>query len=276
MATETKVNAQANPALANELAAKAMAEAQQDAMVTAAKPVAVTTPPNLSVELPGGLYDPFEGVTREAEIRELTGADEEAIAGIADAGKALITILERATVKIGDDPADKETLDALLAGDREMILLAIRKATFGDTVEVGPGFCPSCQAEQTFTIDLNKDVEVKKLKEEDRNFTVDCKVGKVSVTLPNGYVQKSIVTSTNKNSAELDTLLLKGCVLSINDGPTVTVNHIKNLSLKDRRDIITEITNRNPGPQLSEIKKPCVSCGVEVPLPLTLADLFRE
>jgi hypothetical protein len=276
MTTETKVSAKDNPALANELAAKAMAEAQQEVMVTAAKPVAVTTPPDLNVELPGGLYDPFEGVTRTAQIRELTGADEEAIARITDAGKALLTILERATVKIGEKPADKDALDTLLAGDREMILLAIRKATFGNTVTVGPGFCPSCDVEQTFTIDLDADVEVKKLNEEDRNFVFNGKIGKISVSLPNGFVQKSIVTAANKNSAELDTLLLKGCILSINDGPMVTLEHIKNLSLKDRRDVITEITNRNPGPQLSEIKKPCTACGQEVPLPLTLADLFRE
>lgn len=276
MDTETKVDAQSNPALANQLAAKAMAEAQQDVMVTATKPVAVTTPPDLTVELPGGLFDPFEGTTRTAEIRELNGADEEAIARITDAGKALLTVLERATVKIGDKLADKDSLDTLLAGDREMLLLAIRKATFGSTVEVGPGFCPSCDAEQTFVIDLDKDVEVKKLKEEDRNFILDCKVGKVSVSLPNGYVQKTIVTATNKNSAELDTLLLKGCILSINDGPIVTIDHIKKLSLQDRRDIITEITTRNPGPQLGAVKKPCISCGQEVPLPLTLADLFRE
>ena len=274
MDTETKVDAQSNPALLNKLAAEAMAPSQAE--VTATKPVAVITPPDLTVELPGGLYDPFDGVTKTAEIRELNGADEEAIARITDAGKALLTVLERATVKIGEKPANKESLDTLLSGDREMLLLAIRKATFGSTVEVGPGFCPSCDAEQTFTIDLTEDVTVKTLNEEDREFTLDCKVGKVVISLPNGYVQKSIVTATNKNSAELDTLLLKGCILSINDGPIVTIDHIKKLSLQDRRDIITEITTRNPGPQLGNIKKPCISCGLEVPLPLTLADLFRE
>lgn len=276
MSTDSSViSSQANPALANKLAAEAMASAAQEVV---SQPVVVDTnlPPDLVVELPGGLFDPFDGVTTTAEIRELTGADEEAIARINDAGKALLTILERATVKIGDKKADVDTLDQLLAGDREALLLAIRKATFGTEIVLGPGGCPECGEEQTFHIDLNKDVEMKKLKDEDRQFVVNCKVGKVSVMLPTGSTQKNIIAASSKNAAELDTILLKGCITSINNSPLISIETIKNLSLKDRRTIITEIITRNPGPQLAQIKKLCQACGQEVPLPLTLADLFRE
>ena len=276
MTTDSSViSSQSNPALANKLAAEAMASAEKEVVSQPVK-VAADLPPDLTVELPGGLYNPFDGVTTTAVVRELNGADEEAIARIADAGKALITILERATVKIGDKKADQETLDLLLAGDREMLLLAIRKATFGNEVILGPGECPDCGEEQTFIVDLSKDVEIKKLKDEDRQFTVDCKVGKVAVMLPTGFVQKSIISSGNKNAAELDTILLKGCITSINGSPLITIDTVKNLSLKDRRTLITEIINKNPGPQLAQITKTCTACGTEVPLPLTLADLFRE
>jgi hypothetical protein len=95
------------------------------------------------------------------------------------------------------------------------------------------------------------------------------------VSLPTGSTQKAIVTATNKTSAELDTILLKNCIESINDVPVLSMDDVRKLSLKDRRDILEEITNRNPGPQLSQIKIPCQSCGTEVPLPLTLAELFR-
>jgi hypothetical protein len=275
MSTETAFNAADNPALANQLASDAMAITQQEVAVDAAK-ADVQLPPDTEVTLPGGLYDPFDGTVTTAEIRELTGSDEEIIARITDPGKALLTILERATVKIGDKPADKKTLDLLLAGDREMILLAIRKATFGNDVTVGPGMCPSCDTPQTFEIDLDKDVEIKELDESDREFTLECKAGSVVVGLPLGDTQKALVNASNKNAAELDTLLLKGCVISINGMPILNVQQIKDLSLKDRREILNQITSRNPGPQLSEIKKNCPSCGSEVPLPLTLADLFRE
>lgn len=272
MSTET-ISASANPDLANKLAAEAVSASEQEA--TRAPKMEIQSPPDTQVELPGGLFDPFDGITTTVEIRELTGADEEAIAKVSDPGKALLLILEKATVMVGDKKADKETLDALLAGDREMILLAIRKATFGSDVTVMPT-CFNCGEEQEITIDLDKDVEVKKLNESDREFSLDCKIGKVVVNLPTGTTQKALVNATNKNSAELDTILLKGCIASINGMPVMSLDQVRNLSIKDRREILKAITDRNPGPQLSEITKKCKSCEQEVSLPLTLADLFRE
>lgn len=271
MSTET-ISASSDPALANKLVNQALSEQE---VVVAASKTEIPSPPDTQVELPGGLFDPFDGLITTVEIRELTGADEEQLARILDAGKGLLAILEKATVKIGDKPADKETLDSLLAGDREMILLAIRIATFGPDVKVGP-MCPNCAVSATFEIDLEKDVEIKKLNEENREFTVTCKVGTVVLNLPTGTTQKALVNATNKNSAELDTILLKGCMASINGVPVMGVQQIRDLSIKDRRTLLEEITNRNPGPQLSEIKKTCSSCEQEVSLPLTLADLFRE
>ena len=129
---------------------------------------------------------------------------------------------------------------------------------------------------QEFEIDLVKDVKTKTLLEEDRTFTVDCKVGKVVVNLPTGFTQKNLINATNKTAAELDTILLKGCIESINGKPIINIQQIRDLGVKDRRELVKAITDRNPGPQLSEIEKPCTSCESEVPLPLTLADLFRE
>ena len=273
MTTEqTQISAVGNPTLANQLVAEALSEQE----VAAPAPVAkVQLPPDTQVELPGGLIDPFEGTITTAEVRELTGADEEAISKISDTGKALLAILDRATVKIGDKPASKDALESLLAGDREMILLAIRKVTFGSEVKLELN-CPFCGEEQLFEIDLDQDVEIKKLENDEIRFEVDCKVGKVSVTLPNGATQKALVTSSDKTSAELDTILLKSCVSSINGMPIYSLDQIKNLGIKDRRELLSEISKRNPGPQLDEIKKECKSCGQGVPLPLTLADLFRQ
>jgi hypothetical protein len=273
MSNDTVIKATANPAAANKLAAAAMA--QQEATTAALQPDPIKLPPETTIELPAGLVDPFTGVSiNTAEVRELTGVDEETISKISDLGKALLTILERATVKIGDEVANKDILDALFAGDREMILLGIRNVTFGPDIKIGPGNCPSCGVEQTFEVDLVNDVPIKKL-EGSSDFTVSCKVGEVQVSLPTGVTQKALITSTNKTSAELDTILLKNCIKSINGAPVINPETVRNLGIKDRKDILEEITNRNPGPQLSEIKKPCQSCGTEVPLPLTLAELFR-
>ncbi len=277
MTTQT-LNAAENPALANKIA-QAVTNVQVEETVGSTVPtITIPSLPDTNIDLPGGFYDPMEDeMITTAEVRELTGADEEAIVKISEPGKALMTILEKATVSIGGKPADKETLNMLLAGDREALLLAIRRVTFGNEVELET-VCDRCPELQTFVIDLTKDVKVKTLDDRinDRRFVLDLKVGKVKVALPTGDTQLKLVNASNKNTAELDTLLLSSCVLEINDVPVLGQAQIRNLGIKDRRTILEEIAKRNPGPLLSEVKKACSACGQEVELPLTLAELFRS
>jgi hypothetical protein len=273
----TTIKAAENPQLANQLLEDVNKIVNQEVMGSVPE-VVIPSLPDTTVTLAAGLIDPFENtVSTTAEVRELNGADEEAIAKLSDPGKALLAILERATVSIGDQPATKQLLGSLLAGDREALLLAIRKATFGSEVEVST-VCDKCPELQTFKIDLNKDVEVKKLEDpiRDRRFTVELKAGLAKVNLPTGDVQTQIINATDKNSAELDTMLLAACVTEIGDQPVLSPNRIRTLGITDRRLLLDEIAQRNPGPQLSEIKKACGTCGQEVYLPLTLAELFRQ
>lgn len=276
MTTQT-LNAAENPALANKIAQE-LTKVQVEETVGSVPTITIPSLPDTNIELPGGFYDPLDDqMITTAEVRELTGADEEAIVKISEPGKALMTILEKATVSVGGKPADKETLSMLLAGDREALLLAIRRVTFGNEVEL-EAVCSRCPELQTFIVDLEKDVEIKALEDKinDRRFTLDLKVGRVKVALPTGDTQNKLVNASNKNAAELDTLLLSNCVLEINDVPVLGQAQIRNLGIKDRRTILEEIAKRNPGPLLSEVKKACKTCGQEVELPLTLADLFRS
>lgn len=273
----TTIKAAENPQLANQLLEDVNKIVNQEVMGSVPE-VVIPSLPDTTVTLSAGLIDPFEGtVSTTAEVRELNGADEEAIAKLSDPGKALLAILERATVSVGGQPATKQILGSLLAGDREALLLAIRKATFGSEVEVTT-VCDKCPELQTFKIDLEKDVEVKKLDDplRDRRFTVELKAGLAKVNLPTGDVQTQIINATDKNSAELDTMLLVACVTEIGDQPVLSPNRIRTLGITDRRLLLDEIASRNPGPQLSEIKKACKNCGQEVSLPLTLAELFRQ
>lgn len=275
--TTNTLSAAENPALANKLAKEAT-EVQVEEAVGSVPTITIPSLPDTNIELPGGFYDPMEdSMITTAEVRELTGADEEAIVRISEPGKALMTILEKATVTIGGKPADKETLSMLLAGDREALLLGIRRVTFGNEIELET-VCDRCPELQTFVIDLTKDVKVKTLDDRiaDRRFVLDLKVGKVKVSLPTGNTQLKLINAPNKNAAELDTLLLSDCVQEINEVPVLGQAQIRNLGIKDRRTILEEIAKRNPGPLLSEVKKACSKCGQEVELPLTLADLFRS
>jgi len=100
-------------------------------------------------------------------------------------------------------------------------------------------------------------------------------LGTVVVGLPTGVTQRRLLENNDKNSAELNTILLAGCVASINGSPSIGASTVLKLSWKDREAIVQEILERNPGPRLGEVKKACEACGEDIPMPLTLAALFR-
>ena len=240
--------------------------------------VVVTTqaPSDTEVVLPGGFINREGALIKYAEVRELNGADEETIARSGSTGRALATMLQRGLVSLGMDSTSKEDLDTLLSGDRDSILIGIRKATFGKDIDFTVT-CPHCNVQGSVTVDLDKDIPVKKLTDplEDRNWIYESKLGPVTVTLPTGAVQRRILENSEKTSSELNTILLAGCVGSVNGSPSLGASTVLKLSWKDREKLVEEILERNPGPRLGEVKKDCEACGESIDLPLTLAALFR-
>jgi hypothetical protein len=144
------LNAAENPALANQLVQKMSQETAPE------KELAWVTPPSeTAVTLPGGFLTPLGEVTREAEVRELNGRDEEAISKSNTLGKVLHTILSRGVVSVGDQPASEDILDQMFAGDRDALLLGIYKATFGPTADL-TAFCSGCKYYKTLQILMKK------------------------------------------------------------------------------------------------------------------------
>lgn len=237
--------------------------------------VETRAPMGPEVSLPGGFLEASGELIKNAEVRELNGVDEEAIANASSTGRALNLLLQRGLVKIGNREATRDDLEALLSGDRDAILLAIRKVTFGETVDYDV-ICPSCRSEHKVVIDLTKDVPVVGLdKPEDRTWTMDLKSGIITVALPTGVTQRKLLENSDKTSAELNTILLAGCVMKVNSEPSTGAATVLRLGMADRAKIVTEIIERNPGPRLGEVKKACEACGEDISLPLSLVDLFR-
>lgn len=253
--------------LINKFAKKAMEEPAQE--------VETKAPLGPEVKLPGGFIEKGE-VIKTAEVRELTGIDEEAIAKASTTGKALNVLLQRGLVKIGSRDATLADLDNLLSGDRDAILIGVRRVTFGDTLDLSV-ICGNCAETQDVSVHLEDDVPTQTLNDPiiDRTWRVETKKGYVTVTLPTGITQKKLLENSDKTSAEINTLLLSGCVLSVNDQPSMGASTVLNLSMADRSKIIEEILERNPGPRLGEVKKTCRACGENIALPLSLVDLFR-
>jgi hypothetical protein len=239
--------------------------------------VEVTTeaPADSRVHLPGGYIKPDGTVVKYVEVRELNGIDEEAIAKSGTPAKALLTILARGLVDVDGDRPSKDVLDALLSGDRDAIMLGIRKVTFGKEAKL-ESFCPTCEKVHIFDIDLDKDVKVTELDNpiDDRSWTAKIKKGEVTLVLPNGITQRKVMEASDKTTAEINTMILSGCVLAVNGSPA-RPNTVLELGIQDRETLILEIMDRNPGPRLMGVTKACEACGTEVAVPLSLAALFR-
>ena len=256
-----------DPTLVADLAAQAMAEPEK---------VIVTVPPSASeVELPGGFVTAGGSLVKYAEIRELNGADEEAIAKSGSTAKALNTILQRGLVSLGGMPVNPTDFDNLLMGDRDMLLLAIRKITFGNAVSLRMS-CRACYVQNDIEVDLEKDVEIVHLNDpSDRRFTVKLKSGTAEVSLPNGVTHKKLMDNSDKTASEITTVIIASCLSEVNGAPAYGTSTALNLSILDREKIVTEIYSRTPGPRLGEVSKACEACGASIAIPLGLADLFR-
>ena len=265
------INAVTNAGAANALLEKALADAEP------AKEVAKITPPSDTlVNLPGGLILFTGEIVKTAEIRELTGRDEEALAKVTGFGRIFNTILSRAVVSVGLEKADDRILDQLLASDRDELLLGIAKATFGNTASLA-GWCVECNEYKEVEIDIDTDIKRKTLQDPiyDRTFKVKGKKNEYTVTLPTGVTQRQLAANDDKNMAELSTLLLEQTVLEIDGTPLVSKIQVQNLPLLDRRKISQEIASRNCGPQFDDITLPCGECDGEVVVPISLGALFR-
>ena len=254
-------------ALVNKFAQQAMEEPESL--------IKTRAPSSPEITLPGGFIENGELITT-VEVRELNGADEEAISKASSTGKAFNALLQRGLIKIGSRAAQPDDLDKLLSGDRDAILIGIRRVTFGDTLNFKIQ-CGNCAAEQDASVDLVKDVPVKTLDDPiaDRSWQVKIKDKYVALSLPTGITQKKLVENIDKTSAEINTLLLSGCVMSVDGQPSMGASTVLSLGMADRSKLIEEIITRNPGPRLGEVSKTCKACGEVIALPLSLVDLFR-
>jgi len=262
------ISAAVNPALANQLLNKAINETPKE------RTPEIVSPSDTTVELPGGYINAAGEVIRTAEVRELNGKDEETISKTNNLGKAILTVLQLGTVKIGNEPATDKILDDLLVGDRDAILLGILKATFGSKIKI-PIFVDG--EDKLVEVDVNTDIKIKLLTDpiNERVFTVKGKSIDYTVKLPNGVVQREMINNMEKTPAELSTIVLENTVVRIGENPVYSKSQVLALSVIDRRKIIDEINKRAPGPQFEDVVVVDPDTGSEVTVPINLGSLFQ-
>ena len=236
----------------------------------------ITPPRDTVVDLPGGYVSATGEFTREAEVRELTGRDEEVISKANSLHKVLQAVLTRGVVRIGESTQITESMiNGLLAGDRDYLLTHIYAATFGSEIELTQ-YCPKCEAPVDLKIDVLTNAPVVRLENpSDRRFTVACSIGDVTVDLPTGYTQKELFTAGDKTLAELSTILLANTVIQVNGRPVIGRNTVLDLPIKDRRAINDALVEHAMGPQLGDCKADCPLCETTLEVPLSTANLFQ-
>lgn len=269
-----------NPEIANAQIAAALAD---NTSTTAPK---IAPQPLGFVRLAGGLVlgnDPNE-VVYDAEVRELTGEDEEYIDRVRQGRPEAFTqaVLERGVVKIGDQPSTASLIGNLLTGDAQTLLVEVSRATYGDTLDFEGVICPWCQGAVDVTVNLTEDIPVHRLQHSaDRFFEVPLRKGaKASVRLPR-VVDIMAVTDEDLNDAERKTVFLSKVVRTITDAKgNVTpvaggIDEVRYLGIADRKAITDAVHEKNKvGHAYNEVKFTHDSCGKEVPLPLATGNLF--
>jgi hypothetical protein len=238
--------------------------------------IELSLPGDLVVALPGGFMTVDGDIIRTASVRELTGRDEEAIFRHSTAGAALNTALVQGVTHIGTEPCTEALLDRLLIGDREALLVGIFTATFGNPAPLQT-FCAKCREPKEALVDITVDITQRIFADplNDRVFEVKGKKSTFLVTFPDGKTQKELTNSGAKSGPELSTVLLRGCIVKIDNHPVYSDAQIQNLGIADRRKISAEIAKRNPGPIFEDTTAECPDCGAEVVVPISIGALFR-
>lgn len=247
-------------------------------------------PPDDLVTLPGG-YVHKGNVIKHAVVRELNGEDEEALAKALQGGNLyhlLDTLISRCVVKLGD-LSHEDTVAAvpnLLTGDRDEIILGIRAATYGDTVEVFGWTCPECAGVvDKIEFSLKDDVARIKLKNPlaDSEFEVKLNRGaKAKVRLATGSVQMAVWEQDNLVGPQRDDIMLSKTVQTFTDRAgqehiiSLFPSMVRQMSAPDRRKIVRELSQRQPGPRYNDVRFTHDGCHKEVALALGITDLFRD
>lgn len=238
--------------------------------------------------LPGGLVDETGRVHREAELRPLTGRDEELLATVGEGASpaALVTeVLSRAVARIGDvRPVTEEVARRLLVADRHYLLLKLREATFGDRVE-GTLTCPwkGCGARVDIDFSL-ADVPITRRDEIAATYrlrlspaaAVEEQDGRrcrwIGFRLPNGGDQEVVAPHLAGGGARALTLLLERCVTEAETAGELA-DFVARLSPRARQEIEREMEARAPAVGL-EMDVECRDCGRPFTAPFQLQDFF--
>ncbi len=220
-----------------------------------------------------------------AEVRELTGEDEEFLAASANKSKEAMSftkymgiLLQRGVLKIGDLDVQQtpQVIDKLVTPDREILFLAMVKATYGPTRKLRV-LCGNCGADNTVEIELDEDFTIVEPKFDVRkDIVVKTSKGPIRLRLPNGEDYEAVQKDESLTDAEVNTLMLARCsVWDPKDKPASTEKWARGLGIADRKLLIQILLDSALfGPDLEGVETQCAECGNDLAISLDWVSLL--
>lgn len=247
----------------------------------------MVSPPDPHVQLIRGIYQKTDEVDKwhdVAEVRELTGEDEEYLDSVARKDKSISfnkymsMLLQRGVLTIGDLDVQEapQVIDKLIMPDREVLFLAMVKATYGDTRTIR-AICRVCGADNTIVIELDKDFVIR---EPDYDIHQDLPVktskGEVRLRLPNGEDMDKLQGDDTLTDAQTNTLMLARCVQwPEGKAPADREEWARTLSIADRKLLINTMLEATAiGPDMRGVDTHCAECGEEMAVTLDWVSLL--
>ena len=242
----------------------------------------IADPPESMLTLPRGIFNNGKWHAR-CEVRELTGVDEEILAKVRKPEETFDMMLVRGVTRIGEidlskmDVGDSRGwLGKLLIGERELLFLAIAKATYGDERNY-PVTCRDCGLEQTLTVRISDDFKPKEIPDiREREFSYTTSKGdKINYRLATGVDQNEVMRKEGATVAEMNTLLLSSCISEVNGSMVVDpLSFARSLPMRDRQAILAEMVKHQPNVDLV-VRFPCDGCGEGQQISFGWLDFFR-
>ena len=235
------------------------------------------------ITLQRGIVDPATGTWySDAEVREMTGADEEYMAGIEAKSNFtysdyMSTLLKRVTIRIGsmsiaDNPS---IIDNLSIGDRDILFLGLIRATYGSSKEFQAS-CASCNKDNDVVMNLDEDFPIQEPSVNLRDpIKVKIKDGRViKLRVPTGGDSAAVGKKVQSSSAQNTLMIARCAVWDEGDAPADPESWAKSLNIADRNKLVKALLSVTAGPKLEAVNVPCAHCGEEMTIAIDWISLL--
>lgn len=226
--------------------------------------------------LPAGVFDAAGGVHRCVRVRELTGADEEALfdrAGRSTGPQRVSEFLSRAIESVDglDVRVDAGFADALQIGDRDYLLLRLRQLDLGDAVHQVMR-CPACAKRVDVDLAISE-LPVRRLADPKATYRLRLAGTELLLRLPTGADQAAVAALALANPAAANTRLFARLVLDVDGRGPADEATVRDWPMALRSQLAAWLEANTPGPDLF-LELDCPHCQADMSYAFDLDAFF--